>query len=308
MRTSDIALSLFILIVFVGLYAANILAVGIQRIKDDWPKYRCNPMVMPFAGTFGHEVKSNFVYCIQNMQKNYMGFLLEPLNFNLGALANIGGGLGTALTDVQGFIGKIRSDITSIVGQIFGVFLNMLIQIQKILIDVKDTFGKLTGVMATMLYVFSGSVMTTQSMWKGPPGELVRAMCFHPDTLVSREDGTIVHMKEVEIGDRLKNGATVEATMRIKNFDAQQNAVRNFYRIEGGEQRSDVLVTGSHLIYNNQTHSFVHVQNHPAAHAVALSHKWLSCLVTSDHTIPIGDHVFHDWEDNNGTPIAEYMN
>lgn len=102
--------------------------------------------------------------------------------------------------------------------------------------------------------------------------------------------------------------ATVEATMKIKNFDAQQNAVRNFYRIDGGEQRTGILVTGSHLIYNNQMHSFVHVQNHPAARPVDLSHKWLSCLVTSDHTIPIGDHVFHDWEDNNGTPIAEYTN
>ena len=28
----------------------------------------------------------------------------------------------------------------------------------------------------------------------------------------------------------------------------------------------------------------------------------LSCLITSNHTIPIGQWIFHDWEDNNGSP------
>ena len=31
-------------------------------------------------------------------------------------------------------------------------------------------------------------------------------------------------------------------------------------------------------------------------------HETLCCLITSDHTIPIGKHIFHDWEDNNGSP------
>ena len=27
----------------------------------------------------------------------------------------------------------------------------------------------------------------------------------------------------------------------------------------------------------------------------------LACLITEQHTIPIGDYLFHDWEDNNGS-------
>ena len=34
-----------IIIIFVLLYCVNILAVGIENIKKDWPKYRCNPVV-----------------------------------------------------------------------------------------------------------------------------------------------------------------------------------------------------------------------------------------------------------------------
>ena len=70
MRSSDISLTITILLIFAGMYLYNILAVGIKNIQGNWPEYRCNPSVMPFAGMFGHEVGSNFTYCIQNMQSD----------------------------------------------------------------------------------------------------------------------------------------------------------------------------------------------------------------------------------------------
>ena len=54
MKSSDITLSIFIILTFVAMYFYNILAVGIKKIKDNWPKYRCNPMMMPFALSLIH--------------------------------------------------------------------------------------------------------------------------------------------------------------------------------------------------------------------------------------------------------------
>ena len=71
MKSSDITLSVFIFLVFIAMYFYNILAVGIKNVQDNWPEYRCNPMVMPFAGTFGHDAGQNFTYCIQTMQSDY---------------------------------------------------------------------------------------------------------------------------------------------------------------------------------------------------------------------------------------------
>ena len=42
-----------------GVFYYNQLA----EIKEDWPKYRCNPMYMFLADN----VEENFTYCIQNM-------------------------------------------------------------------------------------------------------------------------------------------------------------------------------------------------------------------------------------------------
>ena len=66
--------------------------------------------------------------------------------------------------------------ITSIVKNIFGIFINILTQFQFIMIKMKDMMGKIVGIMATMMYLLQGSIMTMQSSWKGPPGEMVRFM------------------------------------------------------------------------------------------------------------------------------------
>ena len=176
MKSADITLSIFIILVFITMYFYNILAVGIKNIKDNWPKYRCNPMMMPFAGTFGHNVTQNFTYCIQTMQGNYMGTLLQPLNYLMSVTTKTIGGLRESIQDIRSFINVFRNMITSIVKNIFGIFINILTQFQFIMIKMKDMMGKIVGIMATMMYLLQASVMTMQSSWKGPPGEMVRFM------------------------------------------------------------------------------------------------------------------------------------
>ena len=176
MKSSDITLSVFIVLVFIAMYFYNILAVGIKNVQDNWPEYRCNPMVMPFAGTFGHDAGQNFTYCIQTMQSDYMGVLLQPINYAMSVTNSATGGIMNSVQSVREFINQLRNSITSIVGSIFGVFLNILIQFQFIIVKIKDTMSKIIGIMATMMYILQGSVMTMQSSWNGPPGDMVRFM------------------------------------------------------------------------------------------------------------------------------------
>ena len=49
MKTSDLTLSIIIVIIFIILFLFNLIVVGMQRIKDNWPAYRCQPLVIPFA-------------------------------------------------------------------------------------------------------------------------------------------------------------------------------------------------------------------------------------------------------------------
>jgi len=176
MRSSDITLSIFIILVFVLMYFYNIIAVGIKNIQDNWPEYRCNPTVMPFAGTFGHDVMENFTFCIQNMQGDFMGYLLQPLNYLTSLIGNISEELMDSIQFIRSFLNVFRNFISTIIQSIFGVFLNILTQFQYILIKMKDMLSKIVGIMASMMFILQGSVMTMNASWNGPPGQMVRFM------------------------------------------------------------------------------------------------------------------------------------
>jgi hypothetical protein len=308
MKTSDITLTFLIFIIFIVLYVFNILSVGIKQVSEDWPKYRCNPTIMPFASVFGHDPVSNFTYCIQNMQSNYMGYLMQPLQYNFNVLGGIGASMTKSINDVRAFINNIREYITNIVQSIFGVFLNILIEFQRLTINIKDLFGKLIGIMATLMYTLSGSVMTMKSAWEGPPGQLTRALCFHPETKVELKDGSFVSMKDIPLNAILKNNVRVCAVMNISNLDENGKHIEKLYCIKQNINSDDdedddfILVSGSHLVYCPKFKRFIHVEELEEAIVTDIKSDNFTCLITSDHTIPIGNWIFHDWEDNNGSP------
>ena len=121
MKSSDISLTLFILLVFVLLNVFNILSVGIKKVQNDWPLYRCNPIVMPFASVFGHDPMTNFVHCIQSMQTNYMDYLLQPLHYNFSVMTSVAETLGTSIDSARAFFNKLRNMITETIQSIFAV-------------------------------------------------------------------------------------------------------------------------------------------------------------------------------------------
>ena len=312
MKSSDITLTLFILVIFILLYLFNILSVGIKTIEDDWPTYRCNPMVMPFASVFGQDTVSNFTYCIQNMQSNYMDYLLQPVNYNISVVSELGSTITTAINSARSFISNFRDFVTSIIQNVFGVFLNILIEFQKVTMSIKDMMGKVVGILATLMYTIESSMYTGQSVWNGVPGQAVRALCFHPNTLVKTQDDKLYKMSELPLNAKLKNGAVVQSVMRLSNLKENGEIIEKMYKIKYGEDGEDIIVSGSHLVWDGFNNQFVSVSVYAdrckelgqvdLCQVTEIICPELSCLITSNHTIPIGQWIFHDWEDNNGSP------
>ncbi len=62
MDAYDLISAISIILIFIALYFLAVLGIGMKKIEDNWPKYRCNPSVMPFAGLFNHDVMQNFYF------------------------------------------------------------------------------------------------------------------------------------------------------------------------------------------------------------------------------------------------------
>jgi hypothetical protein len=308
MKTSDLSLSIIIVFIFLILYIINVFVVGYRIVKENWPIYKCNPMIMPFASFFGHDTADNFTYCVQKMQTSFMGTLLKPINSNINAMSNVAAGLTNSTSFIREFSDSFSNNLGSVFSTLFSTFYNVMIEIQKTFANLKDTFGKLIGIMITMMYILSGSMMTMESLWNGPPGQMIKFLCFHPDTKLTLKNGEKYSMKDLPLNSVLKNGAIVGAVMNISNLDKNGKHIESMYKLPRNHSSNadHIIVSGSHLVYDTTVKQFVPVKEVVAAEHSEIICDTLACLITSDHTIAIGDWLFHDWEDNNGSPSKTF--
>ena len=114
--------------------------------------------------------------------------------------------------------------------------------------------------------------------------------CFSPETPIQLRNGKMVLIKNLKLGDTLINGSVVDAVMKIKNYNDP------YYKIYSPELKKDIYVTGKHYVRDGV--KYVQVKNLPNAKPTNKIDVIVSCLVTSDHKIPVGNMVFCDWEDN----------
>ena len=176
MKSSDLFKAILIIICFFVLYLFNALASGKKYVEDNWTELRCNPTVMPFADQFGHDMQENFNYCIQNMQSDYMNYLMEPINYSVNLINEAASGANFGLQGARDFLSNFRFSAGDLFENIFGVFLNVLIVFQSIIMKLEDMVGTVVGVIASMMYILQGAFQTMDSAWKGPMGGLVRSL------------------------------------------------------------------------------------------------------------------------------------
>ena len=263
---------------------------SVLEIKENWSLYRCNP---PYW-IFSENVSQDFTYCVQNTQMNMMGYLLQPLNYMISSLTSVGGQFSESINNIRLMFSSTRNFIAEIIQNVFGVFLNLIVEFQKIIIGIKDMVGKMIGIVVTIMYVLDGSIKTMNSAWSGPPGKLVKAIgsCFHPYTEITLADGTYHKMENAPLGAELKDGGKIFAVLKIDNPKKEP-----LYKIQGKEQ--DIYVTGEHFILDKTNNKWIQVKDYKNAEIQKdFIPEYFSCLITTNRRIIIDDEIFWDWEDD----------
>ena len=327
-KINDYTNFILINLLFMGQIAMIYYWFMMSDIKKNWNMYKCNPMFMLFADN----IEENFNYCVQNTQTNYMSFLLQPLNYLTSFIIDVGDNLNTDINGIRGIISVIRNFVTNIIQSIFGVFMNLVIEIQKMTIGLKDMVGKIIGTISVLLYVLSGSINTMESLWNGPPGQLVKNLgkgigkmkikggCFHPKTkikLINKDE--LVEIKKLKLGDILKDGSVITGIIKLSNRSCE-----DFYEFTNqGEENTNIYVTGEHYIkfeknttisINNKEGQFIKVKNYVnyvknknTEENIKINKKKYSNilynLTTDTNLITIGENIFWDWEDDDLTDI-----
>lgn len=134
--------------------------------------------------------------------------------------------------------------------------------------------------------------------YAGATGGMGGAFCFHPGTIIELKDGIRKLISEINLNDILADGSTVISTMK---FMCQPNT--ELWNVDG------IIVSGSHIIYENGKAKFVNESNIGTEFSGDLP-THLYCLNTSTHKIPISgktqSHIFADWEELDSSEMDDW--
>lgn len=121
-----------------------------------------------------------------------------------------------------------------------------------------------------------------------------RLRCFDENTLITLENKDKIHIKNINIGDKLSNGSYVTAKIKVTSANLKM------YRL------NNIIVSESHLInYNNK---WIRVDQHPSAEQIMYNKQFLYCLNTSNKLIELDGYTFSDWDEIYDNKFNELIN
>ncbi len=231
-------------------------------IKQNWDNYKCNPYVIPLASLYEKNAEYNYRKCSKTAMVKIIDVLYYPIHILITIISKIFNMQNIKMNDLM--------------DQSKAILLNMNSQI----------FDKKEDIIERL---------------KNKDDNVVEGLCFSPTTHIKLKNGKITQMKNIQLGDELKNGSIVYGIMSLYNLKKDGAYISNMYCIPNGcDDETDIIVSESHLLKENN--EFVYVKNHKHSILLPYNMSELCCLITDDHNISIGEYVFSDWEDNGNIP------
>jgi hypothetical protein len=176
---SDGIRAFLIILIFIILNTVILTKTGVSSIQNDWVNQRCNPLVMPFAGSIspdGTSTSDNFSYCIQNTVGSYSSVITQPFEYaqsmNVDAINN----LSDTATATQQQQQETTANTGTVTTGIYEIFLNIIIVFNVMVLKLYDSQGKMSGVVVTLMNILNTLSNTGMSIWNGPPGQMMKAL------------------------------------------------------------------------------------------------------------------------------------
>jgi len=176
---SDWVQSIFIIILFALFPIVDTFSGAMKDVQSNWAANRCNPIMMPFASLIAPNdvnTSDNFAFCVQSLMATFAPTILQPFSYLQNMSVDMMGSINDSLVTNTAQSSYMTFSFANIIGSIYGVFLNVIVEFNLIVIKLLDVQGKLTGVITSLLYIMTAVQYAFESMWAGVPGAMIKAM------------------------------------------------------------------------------------------------------------------------------------
>lgn len=171
-------ISVLVVIVFFILISYFYIQSNADDIKKDWENKRCMPHVLPFAGiiqdtgnkSINDYTADNLKECMKDVLSEILSNLLKPLMTITHNLVQLKQSLTDDVRSINSRLSDIGSrsfnGVNSIMGRIQSKFGGVLVPIQTMVIQMRDTMNKIQGSMASVIFVILSMVNMLRDTFK----------------------------------------------------------------------------------------------------------------------------------------------
>jgi hypothetical protein len=233
-----------IILLFIFVYGANNV-LALQKIKDNWATYRCNPLVMPFADFFGYNTNDNFQFCMgkifEKHSQPYMGSIGTTLTQSTSVLQSTFNSIGSLRNTVASLGGGINIIFQEFTDRITNFFFKLRLSA----IHIKTLIGRMYAILFSVMYMGMSGLSGMTSFTNTFLFSFLDTFCFPGNTecVIHTSNGiTRIPIHQIKIGDvLLPSYSTVTATF---SFYAKGQPM-----VQLG---STVVSTNHYVLYNGK--------------------------------------------------------
>jgi len=267
---------------------------GISEILQNWPKYRCNPMMMPFAALFGYDASENFNYCMKNIFQSNAGAVLAPLYGVMSNFTDIVGVVSNVANSFRYLIANLLHGMERLMSSFRDKFQGILFAVRLSFLKILSLMGRLYSTFYAVIFMGLSALRAAENVANNDLVKFLLEFCFDPETPVKLEGGTEIPIHEIKIGDRLApiNGVAPVVTSVFKFNGSETPMVRI----------NNTVVSSKHYIYYEPLDSWIESCKHPEA-VVTASLPELICLNTDTHTLQIGGDIYSDYDESSNPDV-----
>jgi hypothetical protein len=258
---------------------------NLTEIGENFSRYRCNPLLIPFASSFGYDTRENFNYCLSSVFNQKAAVVFAPIygllsNFTtiIQLIVDVALGLRKLFAN---FLFGVNTFIRSVRDRIQGLLFNIRISLLKM----NTLMNRVYGTMYSVIWMGTSAMTAGMNVADNSLVKFLFEFCFDPDTEVCMADGSWRRIRDVVIGDALRSadGTAVTHVTSTFVFDGVRTPM---VRI------GDVLVSAEHYVQCATDGVFHPAHQHPDA-VPAASIPRLYCLNVADHQFRVrnGDGV-----------------
>lgn len=254
---------------------------NLNEIRKNFPRYRCNPLFIPFASNFGYDTKDNFNFCLSTIFDTKAAEIFAPIYQLLAGFVN----LTKLVVDVALGIRKLFSNfllgVNNFVRSVRDRIQQLLFNIRMSFMRMQHLMNRVYGTMYAVIWMGTSAITAGFNISDNSLVQFLFEFCFDPETPLQLADGSYIPIKDARIGMKLAPvsvSAPPPEITSVFEFDGSRTPMVKI---------GDVVLSSEHYVQLTATGEWIPAKLHPLAKSVSCIPR-LICLNVTNHEFNVG--------------------